>query len=317
MLKSSLFWFTLSALVLLAAVLVITCWQWEWLRSGGSETASNGDTLRNAGLMLAGLLALIFALWRGWVAEQQKATAQRQADIAQQSLLNERYERGAEMLGSPVLSVRLGGIYALRRLAEEHPEQYHIQIMELFCAFLRNPTSSDESRDRENGQTLPPQTASPVREDVQVVLTTVGGRTEVGLDIEKETGTFRLDLHNADLSRVHLPGANLTYANLGGADMRGAYLVDTNLSHVYLQGAQLERVNLINANFSQARMRSANLGGVLGQTTDFSGANFGGNLSDADFQWADFSGANIGISNLERSTLAARPRNTVCERFGV
>ena len=304
MLKSSLFWFTLSALMLLAAVLVITCWQWEWLRSGGSETASNGDTLRNAGLMLAGLLALIFALWRGWVAEQQSVTARRQADIAQQSLLNERYERGAEMLGSPVLSVRLGGIYALRRLAEEHPELYHIQIMELFCAFLRNPTSSEESRDRENDQTLPPQTGSPVREDVQVVLTTVGDRTKMGLDIEEATGRFRLDLHNADLSRIHLPGANLAGRESGAERiMRGAYLGDTNLSHVYLQGAQLERANLIHANFSQAHMGSADLSGVLAQTTDFSGADFGGNLSDADFRWANFSGANIGISNLENSNL--------------
>ena len=45
------------------------------------------------------------------------------------------------MLGSEVLSVRLGGIYALQRLAEEWPDQYHIQIMRLFCAFVRLPTS--------------------------------------------------------------------------------------------------------------------------------------------------------------------------------
>ena len=48
--KSSVFWFALTASVLLAAGLVITCWQWDWLRSGGSEPASNGETLRNAGL---------------------------------------------------------------------------------------------------------------------------------------------------------------------------------------------------------------------------------------------------------------------------
>ena len=302
-LKSSLLWFAVTALVMLLVGLWLTLWQWDWLRSGGSETASNSDTLRNAGLMLGGILALIFALWRGWVAQQQSATARRQADIAQQSLLNERYERGAEMLGSPVLSVRLGGIYALRRLAEEHTELYHIQIVELFCAFLRNPTSSEESRGRENNQTLSAQTASPVREDVQVALTTVGGRTKVGLDIEKATGRFRLDLHNADLSRVHLPGANLAYANLGGADLRGAYLGGTNLSHVYLQGAKLERANLIHANFSRAHMGSADLSGVLAQNTDFSGAGSSGNLSDADFRWANFSGANIGTSNLENSNL--------------
>ena len=52
-------------------------------------------------------------------------------------MLNERYQQGAEMLGSDVLAVRLGGIYALQRLAGEHPQQSHIQIMQAFCAFIR------------------------------------------------------------------------------------------------------------------------------------------------------------------------------------
>ena len=44
------------------------------------------------------------------------------------------------MLGSEQLSVRLGGIYALARLAREDPGDYHTQIMSLLCAFIRNPT---------------------------------------------------------------------------------------------------------------------------------------------------------------------------------
>ena len=43
------------------------------------------------------------------------------------------------MLGNDVLSVRLGGIYALEHLAREHPDQYHLQIVKLLCAFVRNP----------------------------------------------------------------------------------------------------------------------------------------------------------------------------------
>ena len=52
------------------------------------------------------------------------------------------------MLGSEVLSVRLGGIYALQRLAEEEPKQYHVQIMRLFCAFVRNPTKDEDAGTR-------------------------------------------------------------------------------------------------------------------------------------------------------------------------
>ena len=89
---------------------------WDWLSGGGSGSG----TIRNIGLVAAGLIALPLAIWRAIVAE-------RQANTAQQGLLNERYQNGAAMLGNEVLSVRLGGIYALQRLAEDHPEQYHIQ----------------------------------------------------------------------------------------------------------------------------------------------------------------------------------------------
>ena len=115
-----------SGLVLLAiASVALTFVFWGWL-------GSNSATLRNVVLVAAAVAALPLALWRSRIAE-------RQADTAQRGLLNERYQKGAEMLGSDVLSVRLGGIYALQNLAEEHPGQYHVRVMRLFCAFLRSP----------------------------------------------------------------------------------------------------------------------------------------------------------------------------------
>lgn len=144
--RSSLFWFTIAGWVVLQLGLVFSLWQWDWLRTGGSQTASNGDTLRNAGLLIGGALAFAFAGWRAWVADRQATTAQveaattqLQAEIARRSLLNERYERGAEMLGSEILSVHLGSAYALWGLAGERPEQYHVQEMQLLCAFVHNP----------------------------------------------------------------------------------------------------------------------------------------------------------------------------------
>ena len=149
------------------------------------------------------------------MAEQQKTTAQRQADIAQQSSLNERYERGAEMLGSNVLSVRLGGIYALRRLAEEHSDQYHIQIMELFCAFVRNPTGKEldvAPVDIDDDETVPIP-----REDVVAVMIAIGKRSEAELQYELAVN-FRLDLHGADLGGVSVENLNWSRAILRRAN---------------------------------------------------------------------------------------------------
>ena len=111
------------------------------------------------------------------------------------------------MLGNDVLSVRLGGIYALRRLAEEHPEQYHIQILNLLCAFARNPTKDETVYMEEK-----------LREDVQAVLTSIGRRGNTGLTIERETD-FNLDLHGANLSFAHFAGLNLARADLSYAKL--------------------------------------------------------------------------------------------------
>ena len=100
---------------------------------------SRSTTARNVGILFFGLIAIGVAIWRSIVADRQAKAALYQVEISRRSLLNERYQRGAEMLGSKVLSVRLGGIYALQRLAQEDPEQYRDQIVGLLDIFVKDP----------------------------------------------------------------------------------------------------------------------------------------------------------------------------------
>ena len=161
----------LPATIAIAAAVGL-CWAfWGWLQTAEE---SNSATLRNVALIATAVIGLPLALWRSLVAQRQANaaqrqadTAQRQADTAQRGLLNERYQRGAEMLGSIVLSARLGGIYALENLAREHPQQYARQILGLFCAFARHPTEdADRSPDSEAKR--------PPRSDVQAVMEMIG-----------------------------------------------------------------------------------------------------------------------------------------------
>ena len=232
--ESGYFWLALASAVLLVGVVLTVCF-WDWLHPEDSTTVSNSETLRNVGLLVGGALAFVFAGWRAWLAEQEKATARRQAETAQQSLLNERYERGAEMLGSEVLAVRLGGIYALRHLAEEHPEQYHIRVMELFCAFVRTSVSS-------NG--------SP--EVVRTAMAVIGSRSDSDVQLESNE-SFELNLSGADLWDAHLARLNLSGANLMNADLTGADLPNVDLSNARLQNANLKDAWLYEANLSGAQ----------------------------------------------------------------
>ena len=135
----------LFVLVLSSVMIYFVAQYWDWLRmsqSGNvSATETGSATVRNIGLVVVAMIALPLAIWRSNTAHRQALSAQIQSETAQDSLLNERYQTGTEMLGSPSLSVRLGGIYSLDRLAKEHADSYHIQIMQLFASYIQNPPS--------------------------------------------------------------------------------------------------------------------------------------------------------------------------------
>lgn len=262
------FWVLLVAIV--AAVgpaLVID--HWHVLHD--EERDSVSTTIRNYGLLIGGAIAAILAVWRSRVAEDQAGTAQ-------QSLLNERYQKGAEMLGNNVLAVRLGGIYALDRLAAEHPEQYHIQVMKLFCAFVRNPTAAESHPIRPEVAGLPPHEAPPLREDVQAVMQTIAFRGREQLKLEGEA-RFRLDLQGADLRSADLNGANLASASWESS---------TRVSMAELLSSH-ERTDLTNAKLCSARLALADL-----PNADLTGAC----LCDSALGLTDLSGANLTDANL-------------------
>ena len=283
---------------------------WDWLQSGGiGLEESNSTTLRNVGLLIGAVIAGILAIWRSSVAEKQATAArlqatvaQTQANIAQESLRHDRYQRGAEMLGSEILSVRLGGIYALQRLAEEYPEDYHIQVMELLCAFVRTPTE----KGRGDSSYLGHEDDAPLREDVQAVMTALGKRSAMGKSLEEEQG-FILDLHGADLTGVDLSdylhepdfqyadltGAKLAKADLEGTCFAGAKLNGAKLTRAYCRGtefktaalneAQMDRIDaeyaffnqafLLNVDFSHACLKSVDFGDAIFCNVNLTGTN--------------------------------------------
>ena len=246
--RGDAFWWISGIVLALVTGLLLSWCYWEELR-GHRESLST--TIRNVGLVIGGALAILFAVWRSIVAEKQAATAQR-------GLLNERYQRGAEMLGSKVLQVRLGGIYALGCLAREHPRDYHRQIMNLLCSFVRNPPAVDEH------DTVKKQDTNEVREDVHAVLPLICIRSKLQIEIEEKEFYFNLDLSGADLHGVSL----LRVSSLGNSDMEpppgpSANLERADLARTNLSGAALVFANLKGAHFYDANLEGAFLNGTI------------------------------------------------------
>ena len=278
--RSAWFWITIWVVLVVGGASVISIMYWDWL----SVRESNGSTIRNIVLAVAALLALPLAIWRSTVADRQAKTAQRQSETVQRGLLNERYQKGAEMLGSTVLPVRLGGIYALARLAREHPGDYHTQIMSLLCAFVRNPPGVGKEK----------QDPKKLREDVQAVMTAVGERSKSQTKIE-EKEEYRINLPEVDLHEANLRGANLTRADLWKANLRGADLHEADLTKANLRVADLAGVNLEAADLTRAMLNSAK----LNEHADLTRAVMtGARLRRADLHEADLAGADLGEADL-------------------
>ncbi len=290
-------WVALSILVP-----VIGSWlameHWESLRTIGEPLGTNGEsasaTIRNIGLVIAGLTALFLALWRGFVAEDQ-------ADAAQQSLRNERYQKGADMLGNERLSVRLGGIYALQSLSQEHSREYHIKIMKILSAFIRFPTDDPNhlmELDRKIGENV-------IREDVQAVL-----------DMIRERSKSQIAIENTAKFIVDLPFANLRYARLANGKLKGAILWKADLSYAILwatdfSGAMLSQANLNEADLKQAILSNADLREAQLRDAELLGTRMNGaklqkaKLSKAKLWGTDFSGANLNDAILDSAEIWA------------
>ena len=208
------------ALVALVIVIGLTIWFWPTLKS-------NAEALRNLALVAAALFGLPLAFWRSWVAHkqaslqsEQTSLLRKQADTAERGHNNERYQKGADMLGSNVMTTRMGGVYALERVAQEHPLEYHVQIMQLLCAFLRH-------RAKDGGDEAEAE-SKELRLDLNAAAQAIGecrqrlAKRECLEDIERrEPLVYNEGDFHPDLRAVNLFHATLFDANLSGREPLG------------------------------------------------------------------------------------------------
>jgi Pentapeptide repeats (8 copies) len=148
------------------------------------------------------------------------------------------YSRGIDQLGSEKLDVRIGGIYALERVARQSQEDHPI-VMEVLTAFIR-----EYSRE----PWPPPERHQPkrwTRPDIQAAITVVGRRIV-------SSDTKPIDLFGAILISADLKRADLRDASLSGANLSRAHLSNARLGNADLRGVTLDNARLGNADLSDA-----------------------------------------------------------------
>jgi Pentapeptide repeats (8 copies) len=177
-----------------------------------------------AGLFAAG--ALVFTA-------RNFTVSRRTLELTEQGQVTDRYTKAIEQVGSDKLDVRIGGIYALERVARDSARD-HPTVMEVLTAFIREhsreqwPPSDHPASEEHERSTRP---------DVRAALTVVG-RRDRGRDIRS------IDLGRADLWGANLHGVDLTAAHLVTTILAGANLTGADLAYADLDGADLGRAIL-------------------------------------------------------------------------
>ena len=281
------------------------------------------EFIKTAAQILGGLffLVTIYVAWQNLVVSQEKY----RTDLFVQAI---------KQLGNDKLEVRLGGIYALERIARDS-EKDHGPIMEVLTAFVRlhapwppqKPTAAKEqpaisgklAAGEKKPETNPAPEVKP-RADIQAILTVLRRRSPTyrksetrRLDLRQTdlrgADLFQTHLESADLFGAHLEKAILQQAHLEGADLRKAHLEEADLFKADLEEAKLIGAHLEGAILWKANLMKADLGGahlekaILQEARIEKAYLWGAHLEGAKFWKAHLDGAGFSGARLEEANL--------------
>ncbi|WP_258906929.1 pentapeptide repeat-containing protein [Actinokineospora sp. UTMC 2448] len=252
--------------------------------------------------------------------ELQRETAETTRHDAEARRITELYTKAVEQLGSDKAPVRLGGLYALERLAQDHGEQRQT-IVNVLCAYLRmpytppdNPPVLDDITDPAVRKELIAEHREQVQErEVRLAAQRILARhLHPGDNPDNPVETFWTGI-DVDLTNATLTDLDLSGCIVHTTSFRGATFIDeawfsgvTFTGNVISAGAIFTGSAIFTeatfggaASFRQATFtdvadfdratftRQANFAGVAFTDVYFSGATFTGN---AVFGGATFTG---------------------------
>lgn len=242
---------TASALFLLLLIGTVI----EFVKASWSDDP-DAVALRNAGLVLAAIAGIPFLIWRAVV-------AQKQADVAEQALFNDKLKAAADDLHArreikrknrlqdaterdfieDDIVRRVAAIDRLEGLAEERPSEAP-RIARLLCVYLRHLSKG-----------ITPDNEEHPRADMEAAAQTIGRMKMIpGVETDKVVIDLRgANLAGFDLSGLCFDGALLHKSHLIGTILRKTKLRNALLYECDLQPADMRKTRLEGARFWKVR----------------------------------------------------------------
>jgi uncharacterized protein YjbI with pentapeptide repeats len=300
--KGKVWWWIVVALFLLAFLWFVPQLQGRYFSQGvpAEEIPALVNEYRRTWAQILGGAALLSGIYFTW----------RTLQVNREGQITDRFTRAIDQLGKvedgqKLFEIRVGGIYALERIARESEEDYW-PIMQILIAYVRQnaprtpPRLAEAAQQRtedatheqhaeegsrgksETTELSPDPSPDP---DIEAIMTVLRRRKRYYAHGEPD----RLDLSATILSGALLGEVNLSGADLRGADLSAAQLNGADFSGAYIWWALLVEASLIGAILNGADLNEADLSGAILNGADLSGANLSGvNLYGADLSGVQY-----------------------------
>lgn len=247
---------------------------------GDRNSAAQPQLWLDLGKNLAAIIGGVLAIFALYYTDRRHRQTDTQLELTRQGNITERFTRAVEMLGAmrdvkkdgkeisePNLEVRLGGIYALERLAQDSIRDLPT-IIELLCGYVRENSRWDTRKEDEtltafddwsklDESTHPAGFSNRLprpRFDVQAALTVIVG---IPTSHARHIHLPAKNLQYADLRGLNLFGANFERADLRGAHLDGSYLRGASFVGAILVDCCFRGSNLVEADFSRSHISRA------------------------------------------------------------
>ncbi|WTX75887.1 pentapeptide repeat-containing protein [Streptomyces sp. NBC_00647] len=269
------------------------------------------NDVRTTLLQVIGGLVVLFGAYATW---RQLRVSQDGLRATQEGYVTDRFSRAVDQLGSDKLDVRVGGLHALWRVAEQSARDREA-VISIQAAYLRTHLPWPPTGPEAPTADMPINDIAPLEAraaDSQVALTGLGvlcqtrEQTWVNLsatDLRRadcdglwlpEVNLDRSCMEAAGLYRANLTQASLVSVNLRHADLKTAILRQSRCALADVRGARLVETDLRDADFTEADLREANL-----RKADGRGAIF----RRADLRLADLRGTDLSTADLRQARL--------------
>lgn len=231
-----------------------------------------------------------------------------QLKVSRENQTTEQFTKAIDHLGSDQMDVRVGGIYALERIARasKHGRERG-PILEILTSYVRQHAAKEITEAQSNSMMntwfrrlrvskdgirqqhySDPSKIPPLDADVNAALLVLARRTSAKDDATLQLASTdlrramlaiprvevaqlsRVNMQEVLLPRSNLQNADLTHADLWQADLRWSNLKGAILRHAYLQDADLRHAEMQAAKLQGADLTGAKLDGakLLGAEAD-------------------------------------------------